>query len=127
MEVARTFATLFLDDNLRKRLMNTKSKSDALVQIKHETERRCRKSFSFNSLELKETEIDCLPQFRFSMLKGLRNDLKNVAKYYKSDFVDIFKDRKSQLKAISTTVFLYFTIILPTIAFGSVNDKSTSK
>ena len=65
------------------------------------------------------------PNFQFSMLRGLRNDLKNVVKFYRSDFVDIFKDRKSQFKALSTTIFLYFTCILPTIAFGSVNDKNT--
>lgn len=131
--MAKTFATLFLNHNLRKQLelINVNNKDDFLLLIKKETEERSKKYFVLNNLDLKDSELhsqtinSSTPKFNFSMLKGLRNDLSNVVKYYKNDYLDIFKDRKSQLKALSTTIFLYFTIILPTIAFGSVNDKNT--
>ena len=126
IEIARTFATLFVNENLRKQLIKTNSVKDVHLLIKNETENRCRKNFQLANLELKENQLNEMPKFHFSMLKGLRNDLTNVAKFYKSDYLDIFKDRKSQLKALSTTIFLYFTCILPTIAFGSVNDKNTA-
>ena len=124
LEVARTFATLFLNEGLRRQVINAKESTEISTLIRNEAEKRCRTNYQLSSLDLKENE-NAAPSIRFSVLRGLRNDLKNVAKFYRSDFVDIFKDRKSQFKALSTTIFLYFTCILPTIAFGSVNDKNT--
>ena len=126
LEVARTFATLFLNDALRKQMIGAKDVKEIFSLVKNEADKRCRANYQLSNLDVRDGEKpDAAPRFRFSVLKGLRNDLRNVAKFYKSDFVDIFKDRKSQFKALSTTIFLYFTTILPTIAFGSVNDKNT--
>lgn len=126
LEVARTFATLFSNETLRKQMIDAKDTKEVFSLVKNETDKRCRANYPLSQLDVRDGEKpDGAPTFRFSVLKGLRNDLQNVVKFYRSDFVDIFKDRKSQFKALSTTVFLYFTCILPTIAFGSVNDKNT--
>lgn len=126
LEVARTFATLFLNDALRRQAIGAKEPKEIFSLIRNEAEKRCKANYHLSTLDLKESEkLNAAPTIRFSVLRGLRNDLKNVLKFYRSDFVDIFKDRKSQFKALSTTIFLYFTCILPTIAFGSVNDKNT--
>ena len=106
-------------------MIAAKEKKEIFAMIRKEAEKRCRANYQLSSLDLKESEKDAAPSFRLSVLKGLRNDLKNVVRFYRGDFVDIFKDRKSQFKALSTTVFLYLLLILPTLAFGSVNDKNT--
>ena len=124
--MARTFATLFLNETLRRQTIAAKETKEILELVRAEAERRCKANYRLSSLDLNAGgKADGAPSFRFSVLRGLRHDLKNVLKFYKSDYVDIFKDRKSQFKALSTTIFLYFTCILPTIAFGSVNDKNT--
>lgn len=45
--------------------------------------------------------------------------------YYVSDIVDGVIDVKCFLKTLSTTFFLYFSVILPCIAFGVLNKKNT--
>lgn len=118
---------MFLNNDFRKQTINAKSVQDVHSLILNELEYRSKNDYQSSKLELSEAQqLNKSPKFKFSMLKGLRNDLKVLVKFYKSDFIDIFKDRKSQSKALSTTIFLYFTCILPTIAFGSVNAKNTN-
>ena len=59
------------------------------------------------------------------MGRGLWGDITRRLPWYISDFVDGVKDLKSISKVISTTVFLYFACLLPSIAFGSLNDGTT--
>ena len=56
----------------------------------------------------------------------LVENVKRRAGYYWSDIIDGVSDMKSFLKTLSTTFFLYFSVILPCIAFGVVNKKSTN-
>lgn len=55
----------------------------------------------------------------------LRNDLKRF-RFYVSDFVDGVDSVRSFQKSLATTIYLYFLIILPTIAFGVVDDQNTN-
>lgn len=56
----------------------------------------------------------------------LMNDLRRRIKVYPSDFVDGFRGPKTLAKVLATTVFLYFSILLPTIAFSSLNTTQTN-
>ena len=56
---------------------------------------------------------------------GLRMDLKRRIPHYWSDFKDGVIGHRALHKFISTTLFLYFACILPSIAFGVLNDKNT--
>nr|XP_054764875.1 solute carrier family 4 member 11-like [Lytechinus pictus] len=57
--------------------------------------------------------------------QGLTSDLKRRLPHYWSDFRDGVIGHKTLQKVISTTLFLYFACILPSIAFGVLNDKNT--
>ena len=46
--------------------------------------------------------------------------------FYWSDFKDGIVGNKSFSKTISTTLFLYFSIILPAIAFGNLQNDNTN-
>jgi hypothetical protein len=51
-------------------------------------------------------------------LTGIWNDLKQRVPFYLSDFVDGFVGPKHLQKTISATFFLYFAILLPSLALG---------
>lgn len=56
---------------------------------------------------------------------GLVRDFKRRSKYYVSDFTDGIFGERSLYKTISTTVFLYFSVLLPCVAFGVVDTNNT--
>ena len=57
---------------------------------------------------------------------GLRADLKRRLSFYASDFRDAFVGPPRTLqKTLATIWFLYFGILLPTIAFSSLNTSQT--
>eukprot|EP00064_Thunnus_orientalis_P007902 superscaffoldBa00000907_g7924 len=62
----------------------------------------------------------------FKAGKGVYSDLRRRLPLYPSDFTDGItgKDR-CLLKYTTTAIFLYIAILLPAIAFGSLNDEST--
>lgn len=58
---------------------------------------------------------------------GLVADIKRRynPSVYKSDWTDGISDPRSLLKYLSTTVWLFFAVIMPTIAFGALDDDNT--
>ena len=46
-------------------------------------------------------------------------------KYYKSDFTEVLDSFESVNKLLSTTLFLFFSILFPAIAFGQLAEKNT--
>nr|XP_031530903.1 sodium bicarbonate transporter-like protein 11 isoform X3 [Vicugna pacos] len=59
--------------------------------------------------------------------KGIREDIARRLSVYPLDFTDgIIGKNKAVGKYITTTLFLYFACLLPTIAFGSLNDENTN-
>lgn len=60
-----------------------------------------------------------------SLGSGLLDDLKRRSKFYLSDFTDGILGERSLYKTISTTIFLYFSVLLPCIAFGVVDTNNT--
>lgn len=60
---------------------------------------------------------------------GLIADIRRRYKpsVYLSDWTDGMRDSASLLKYLSTIVWLYFAILMPTIAFGSLNNDNTAQ
>ncbi len=56
---------------------------------------------------------------------GITEDLRRRLPFYWSDFADGIYGHKTLQKVCSSTVFLYFACILPSIAFGALNDYNT--
>lgn len=66
----------------------------------------------------------CLGPVEFGT--GIWGDIKRRSKYYMSDFTDGFVGPAGTFqKTVATTWFLYFGILLPTIAFSSLNTNQT--
>ncbi|KAG9343995.1 hypothetical protein JZ751_012471 [Albula glossodonta] len=58
--------------------------------------------------------------------RGIYEDLCRRLPLYPSDFTDgVLGSNKTLLKYVTTAIFLYIAILLPAIAFGSLNDEST--
>uniref|UniRef100_A0A3B3UBE3 Solute carrier family 4 member 11 n=1 Tax=Poecilia latipinna TaxID=48699 RepID=A0A3B3UBE3_9TELE len=130
VELGRTFATMFSDIDFRQRLLETKSQEEfkqELVSQRHQL------SVASEKTVVEEVEdsdprrgkaLQCRDFFRAG--KGVYDDLRRRLPLYPSDFTDGItgKDR-CLLKYITTAIFLYIAILLPAIAFGSLNDEST--
>lgn len=57
--------------------------------------------------------------------KGIKEDLAMRLPFYFSDFKDGLIGNKAVQKTVSTTLFLYFSVILPAIAFGNLQEDNT--
>ncbi|XP_036085478.1 sodium bicarbonate transporter-like protein 11 isoform X3 [Rousettus aegyptiacus] len=130
-EVGRTFATMFLDITFRQKLLKTRTVEEfkealvhqrQLLTVANQGPTSHRKSCvsiqrHHQPLQLK----DLLP-----VGKGIWEDIARRFPVYPLDFTDgIIGKNKAVGKYITTTLFLYFACLLPTIAFGSLNDENT--
>ncbi|XP_015685793.1 sodium bicarbonate transporter-like protein 11, partial [Protobothrops mucrosquamatus] len=62
----------------------------------------------------------------FNVGKGIFDDIARRFPVYALDYTDgIIGNNKAIGKYITTMIFLYFACLLPTIAFGSLNDENT--
>ncbi|KAM9248114.1 solute carrier family 4 member 11 isoform 1-T1 [Dugong dugon] len=131
-EVGRTFATMFSDMTFRQRLLETRTVEEfkeALVHQRHlltlVSQRRRKSSTKYHST----CSISHKPLQRkdfLSLGKGIRDDIARRFPVYPLDFTEgIMGDHSAVGKYITTTIFLYFACLLPTIAFGSLNDETT--
>uniref|UniRef100_A0A8C1GCH1 Solute carrier family 4 member 11 n=1 Tax=Cyprinus carpio TaxID=7962 RepID=A0A8C1GCH1_CYPCA len=141
IELGRTFATLFSDISFRQKLLETKTQEDFKQEL---VIQRQRLSTAIQKSSLEEetdphmhsshthrphimlqpiTELIFLP---FLTGRGIYEDLCRRLPLYLSDFTDgILDANRSLLKYTTTAIFLYIAILLPAIAFGSLNDEST--
>ncbi|XP_058049505.1 solute carrier family 4 member 11 [Ahaetulla prasina] len=128
-EVGRTFATMFSDITFRQKLLETKTEEEfkeALVHQRHllmvvnqrpSTVTDDHKAHGSKPLKLHEF---------FNVGKGIFDDIARRFPVYALDFTDgIIGNNKAIGKYITTMIFLYFACLLPTIAFGSLNDENT--
>ncbi|XP_060781699.1 sodium bicarbonate transporter-like protein 11 isoform X2 [Neoarius graeffei] len=130
MELGRTFASMFSDISFRQKLLESKTpeefKEALVIQRHHLTAAKC------NTTAVEEEETDphsqkplkCRDFFRVG--RGIYEDLCRRLPFYISDFTDgIVGNNKALVKYITTSIFLYIAVLLPAIAFGSLNDEST--
>ncbi|XP_041847035.1 sodium bicarbonate transporter-like protein 11 [Melanotaenia boesemani] len=129
-ELGRTFATMFSDISFRQKLLETKTQEEfkqELVCQRHQLsivrEKPVMEEVD-HSDPRKGKALQCKDFFKAG--KGAYDDLRRRLPLYPSDFTDgvIGKDR-ALLKYSTTAIFLYIAILLPAIAFGSLNDEST--
>ncbi|XP_061832716.1 solute carrier family 4 member 11-like isoform X2 [Nerophis lumbriciformis] len=130
IELGRTFATMFSDISFRQKLLETKTREE----FKQELVRQRQQLSMVRVNPVVEDVDDSDPRKGkalkwkefFKAGKGVYDDLRRRLPLYPSDYTDgiIGKDR-CLLKYTTTAIFLYIAILLPAIAFGSLNDEST--
>ncbi|KAI2657690.1 Sodium bicarbonate transporter-like protein 11 [Labeo rohita] len=148
MELGRTFASMFSDISFRQKLLESKTQEEfkeaLLIQRYHLTAAK-RKTTAVEGEEtdphsqkpLKSAESvfshlvslsllcrgPCCRDF-FRVGRGIYEDLCRRLPLYPSDFTDV-GNNKALVKFMTTSIFLYIAVLLPAIAFGSLNDEST--
>uniref|UniRef100_A0A3B4TBR7 Solute carrier family 4 member 11 n=1 Tax=Seriola dumerili TaxID=41447 RepID=A0A3B4TBR7_SERDU len=118
MELGRTFATLFSDISFRQKLLETKTQEEfkeALVFQRHQLT-----AANQQPTALGKEETD--PRSHKPLKVGRSEYDSCVCVYLPSGIVG---SNKTLLKYMTTAIFLYIAILLPAIAFGSLNDEST--
>ncbi|XP_076002800.1 solute carrier family 4 member 11 isoform X2 [Genypterus blacodes] len=130
MELGRTFATLFSDISFRQKLLETKTQEEfkeALVFQRHQLTADNQQPTTLGKEETdprSHKPLKCQDFFKAG--RGIYEDLCRRLPLYPSDFTDgIVGSNKTLLKYMTTAIFLYIAILLPAIAFGSLNDEST--
>ncbi|XDV50076.1 hypothetical protein PO909_019199 [Leuciscus waleckii] len=150
MELGRTFASMFSDISFRQKLLESKTQEEfkeALVIQRYHLTAAKRKTTAVEGEEtdphsqkpLKSAESvfshlvslsllcrgPCCRDF-FRVGRGIYEDLCRRLPLYPSDFTDgLVGNNKAVVKFMTTSIFLYIAVLLPAIAFGSLNDEST--
>ncbi|NXN13975.1 S4A11 protein, partial [Indicator maculatus] len=132
-EVGRTFATMFSDITFRQKLLETKTEEEfkeALVHQRHlltvVNQRPSGMSDGHNLYT--DTALPSFLQLHefLNVGKGISDDIARRFPVYALDFTDgVIGNNKAIGKYITTMIFLYFACLLPSIAFGSLNDENT--
>ncbi|NXF71079.1 S4A11 protein, partial [Sclerurus mexicanus] len=128
-EVGRTFATMFSDITFRQKLLETKTEEEfkeALVHQRHLlTVVNQRPSGMSDGHKPHGHKPLKLHEF-LNVGKGISDDIARRFPVYALDFTDgVIGNNKAIGKYITTMIFLYFACLLPSIAFGSLNDENT--
>ena len=136
IEVGRTYTTLLSDLELRRRLLDSKSPAEFASIVKEGCTRVMDKHTELYKQEREmEHEEEVGDQtgspvknfFKSIMPPGklLLNDIKRRKKHYLSDFTDGLDSWRSIKKYTTSVIFLYFTLLLPVMAFGVLNSYNT--
>ncbi|XP_059373821.1 solute carrier family 4 member 11-like isoform X6 [Carassius carassius] len=150
MELGRTFASMFSDISFRQKLLESKTQEEfkeaLLIQRYHLTAAKCKttavegeETDPHSQKPLKSAESvfshlvslsllcrgPCCRDF-FRVGRGIYEDLCRRLPLYPSDFTDgLVGNNKALVKFMTTSIFLYIAVLLPAIAFGSLNDETT--
>ncbi|XP_036780529.1 solute carrier family 4 member 11 isoform X1 [Manis pentadactyla] len=135
-EVARTFATMFLDITFRQKLLKTRTEEEFKEALVHQRQlltmvshhlTPSMKGYAMSSVCIHRHLQPLRHKDFLPVGKGIREDIARRFPVYALDFTDgIIGKNKAVGKYITTTLFLYFACLLPTIAFGSLNDENTN-
>lgn len=126
METGRTFATIFADMDFRQRLLEIQSEGEfKSVLLKHAQDLSAEQSNPTRRFGGNPDRDVNFEEPKCRIAHGLCEDLRRRLSHYISDYVDGVVGRKTISKTISTIFFLYFACILPTVAFGVLNDNNT--
>ncbi|XP_064624285.1 solute carrier family 4 member 11-like isoform X2 [Lineus longissimus] len=129
LETGRTFATIFADMDFRLRLLDAHTEEEFKRLVWEHTkelaeeQRQLVRKRSIAGISPFEEENDGSDMCFFA--RGLRCDIMRRLPHYFSDFKDGIIGHRTISKLISTTMFLYFACLLPSIAFGMLNDHNT--
>ncbi|KAH9366697.1 hypothetical protein HPB48_000872 [Haemaphysalis longicornis] len=81
--------------------------------------------FSLRAAAIDDAVRSATQARRCPIAQGLNDDLRRRLSHYVSDYIDGVVGHRTIYKTISTIFFLYFACLLPTIAFGALNDTNT--
>lgn len=123
-ETARTFATLFTNKAFRERLTQTKDRQTAIRLIEEYWEKLTNECKANQKLNYTNEYFDSKTYLSPGL--GMARDIKKRYSVYLSDYLDGFRGEKTIPKCLATTLFLFFSIILPAIAFGVLNSSNTN-
>lgn len=126
LEIARTLSSLFHDDQFFHIARHCETEDDFRYAIRKYVSRETEPA-SIRNAKPPESHDDRTFQRTGKFAGGLIADIKrryNPSTYW-SDWRDGIGDFRSMLKYLSTTIWLYFAIIMPTIAFGALDEKNT--
>ncbi|XP_028967170.1 sodium bicarbonate transporter-like protein 11 [Galendromus occidentalis] len=124
VEVSRTFCTLFSDPGVRNRLVQTNLTASDFRDVLMQSSREEQNSMRAEDPKSESSPLSTKTQ-KFRPFRGLIDDVRRRFPFYKSDFVDGVRDQRAIYKTTSTTLFLFFGILLPLIAFGTLNNVNT--
>ena len=124
-EISRTVSTLFSTTDFAHDLSDITITSVRFHKaIEATTSGLKEKQTESDDIELEELPgVEDIPLYHIG--RGLWGDIKRRVPFYLADFVDGLNNLKSVSKTISATVFLFFACLLPSVAFGSLNDNTT--
>ncbi|NWV79596.1 S4A11 protein, partial [Dasyornis broadbenti] len=130
-EVGRTFATMFSDITFRQKLLETKTEEEFKEALVHQRHLLTVVNQRPSGMSDGHKAHGSLPSFLqlhefLNIGKGISDDIARRFPVYALDFTDgIIGSNKAIGKYITTMIFLYFACLLPSIAFGSLNDENT--
>ena len=138
IEVGRTYTTLLSDLELRRRLLDSKSPAEFATIVKEgcthvmdkHTELYKQEREQENEEEVGDVPLSPVKKFFNEIMppgKLLWKDIKRRKKHYISDFTDGLDSWRSVKKYTTSVIFLYFTLLLPVMAFGVLNSYNTKK
>ena len=116
VEVARTYSTLLADYRLRRRLLQAHDTKEFTHLFELEVHRIYTEQR--NEMGRKDSMGVGDDKEKWCFGKDLIDDIERRLSFYLSDFTEGMKTCSSIQKIISTTFFLYFSLIMPCIAFG---------
>ncbi len=124
-ELARSFATALHDDRFRHDFKYAKHEQEVKDSLREYVGRQIDHG---KATDFQTDEVDVFARTG-RIFGGLIADVKRRYNWrsYRSDWTDGITDGPSIMKYISTIVWLYFAIIMPTIAFGALDSKHTNR
>uniref|UniRef100_S4RRA9 Solute carrier family 4 member 11 n=1 Tax=Petromyzon marinus TaxID=7757 RepID=S4RRA9_PETMA len=128
-EVGRTFATIFVDIGFRQQLIEARSPEEfkhALLLRRHDltAQHEEQEDSSKSSVSIQHPHEQVFGAVVWPLM-GIWEDIRRRLPYYSSDFTDGILRNRCIGKYIIAMIFLYFACLLPSIAFGSLNDINT--
>ncbi|XP_041359265.1 sodium bicarbonate transporter-like protein 11 [Gigantopelta aegis] len=126
LEIGRTFATMLSSVDFRQALLDSPGEKEFLDEL--ERQMHILSKYHRTSEDSVRNFDKCFnaKNITYHPFVGLSGDFKRRIVHYKSDYLDGISDMKTIQKVISTTFFLYFACLLPSIAFGVLNAFNTN-
>ena len=110
---------------LRHTLLECNTSSEFIDEMRKAADKVADEESSELELDMESLEDNDKPKF-CQLGRGIKEDLAMRIPFYLSDYKDGVIGNKAIQKTLSTTFFLYFSVILPAIAFGNLQQDNTS-
>ncbi|KAK3576412.1 hypothetical protein CHS0354_026747 [Potamilus streckersoni] len=125
LETGRTFATIFSDRDIRMQLLDAVNEAEFTKILEMHTNTMIGR-MAFLEEKLPNLDLHNDRRSRCLFMSGIIGDFKRRLPHYWSDFKDGVVGPKSIQKTMSTSFFLYFACLIPSIAFGVLNSENTN-